>query len=516
MNLTQDIIYYSLSRKYPVQFLKRSDTEMILKRPMIYNEGEDCADRTIIILAEEMKTLADRPNSESNALYICLGKPLKSVKSVSGSVITLETEVAPAALFNAIQEIYDRFDQWDETLRTALYEGGSFGDLIDCTDPLVTGSVFLVDKMFHYVAYSKEKSRRNGLNTYMDENDNMTLDAVNDFIADSEFQVLYEMQGVFDYSADDPTFGAVHMICKNIFQDNAYAGRLIVGLEDPGDDAKRYTTAILQHLYFYINKLYQTYRSFDMKEIVLSSLRSLLLDSLNNREVSKEQWQKALEENGWTTTDRLQLIQFRQKRHYTKNIYAEFLSAEIERKWPGCACFEYDDRLLMLVNQDAEPRSEKGFYQAFAYFLRESLLIAGLSRIFTDRNQLRFAYNQTETALDFGLKKEPTLWYYKFDDYVLNYMLNQCTGEFSGEQLCSGKLLALKRHDTEKRTAYYETLRAYFKCRMNAMAAAKTLYIHRSSFLSRMDRIIELTGIDLDSDEEVFYLLLSFHLLENM
>lgn len=519
MNLSQDIIYYSLSRRYPVRYLKRNDTEVILKRPLIYNNGEDMTNRSVIIRAEELNALTDNPVPESDALnmlYICTGKLPKSVKSLEGSVITIDQEISPAVLFNTIQEIYDQFDHWDETLKTVCYEGGSFSDLIECTDSYIPDPILLVDKTFHYVAYSKEKAKKTGYTTYMDENDNMTLDAVNDFIADSKFQALYDIPGVFDYSSVDPSFGDICMICKNIFYRDDYVGRLIIGLEDKSDYARKYNTAIMAHLFFYIEKLYNTYRSFDLKEIVLSSLRSLLLDGLNGKEIAEGQWEKAFEENGWTPGDRMQLIQFRQKPHYSKNIYAEYLGAEIEREWQGCACFKYNDWLLMLINLDKSGvRAENNFYKDFAYFLRESLLIAGFSRIFSDMKQLHSAYEQTETALHYGLNKSPTLWYYRFDDYVLSYMLSCCKGTFTREQICNEKLLVLKQHDAEKKTAYYQTLLTYFECRLNAALAAKKLYIHRSSFLSRIDRIIALTGIDFDSNEELLYLLLSFEIMKN-
>lgn len=516
MNLSRDIIYYSLSRKYPVRYFKINDTDLMFKRPVIYDDGVDLTNRSVIISAEELNALTDKHASECNVLFICAGKPPKSAKLLAGSVIALENEISPAGLFNAIQEIYDQFDRWDEILKTVCYEGGSFGDLIASTDPLVSDPILLVDKTFHYVAYSKEKVGKNGFNAYMDENDNMTLEAVNDFIADSTFQALYDIPGVFDYSSVGASLGVITMICKNIFYRGDYAGRLIMGLEDSSEFARKYNTAILEYLFRYIDKLFNTYRSFDLKEIILSSLRSLLLDGLNSKEIAEGQWDKAFEENGWTPNDRMQLIQFRQKPHYSKNIYAQYLGTEIEREWQGCACFEYNDRLLMMINLDKSgARAETNFYKAFAYFLRESLLIAGFSRIFKDMIQLRSAYDQTETALDFGLRKAPTQWYYKFDDYVLSYMLSCCTGTFAREQICSEKLLALRRHDTEKKTEYYKTLIVYFECRLNAAAAAKKLFIHRSSFLSRMDRIIALTGIDIDSNEELLYLLLSSKVMEN-
>ncbi|UWG96714.1 helix-turn-helix domain-containing protein [Dehalobacter sp. DCM] len=87
------------------------------------------------------------------------------------------------------------------------------------------------------------------------------------------------------------------------------------------------------------------------------------------------------------------------------------------------------------------------------------------------------------------------------NNYVLAYILSKCTENFTAEQICSKKLIALKKHDQEKETEYYKTLFVYFECRFNASAAAKKLFIDRSSFLSRIERIREIAKIDFESNK---------------
>lgn len=511
MKLSQDIIYYCLSRKFPVQYFKRNEANFNLKRPIFYENEADISSSVVIISADDLKLFTDKRISSSDTLFICTGKYSKSLKTPEGSVISFETEVSPLAIFNCLQEIYNHFDHWDEALKDICYEGGNFVDLIDCCDPVISDPILLVDKKLHYVAYSKEMTVERGGDAFMDENNNVPVDTVNDFIADSEFQELYDIRDVFGYSSSE----VEDMVCRNIFHRNEYVGRLLIIISDIDEHVKKYNIAILEHLYVYVDKLYGKYMSFNLKEIVLNSLRSLLLEALNKKEISDGQWEKALEENRWNPSDKLQLVQFRPNTRYNKNMYTKYLGTEIENKWQGCASLEYNDRLLLLVNHDKFGAPTKmNFKQTLAYFLRESLLVAGLSRIFSDMKQLSSAYEQTDIALDFGVRKTPTLWYYKFNDYELSYMLNCCTGPFEKEQICSEKLLALKQFDAEKKTEYYKTLLMYFECSLNAAAAAKKLFIHRSTFLNRMDRILEITEIDFDSNDQRLYLALSFKLLE--
>lgn len=515
MKLSQDIIYYRLSREFSVRYIKRNEADVTLKRPIFYENEANISNCAVIISAEDLKIFIDKRISFSDTLFICTGKPPKSAKAPECSVIAFEAKVSPVGIFNYLQEVYNLFDNWDEALKNVCYEGGSFGDLIDCCDPVISDPVILVDKEFHYVAYSKEMSEERGIDAFMDENNNIPVDDVNDFIANSEFQELYDIREVFGYSSAYSSSAVEDMVCRNIFYRNDYVGRLVITLIDIDEHVMKYNIALLKHLIVYVDKLFGKYISFNPKEIVLNSLRSLLLDGLDKKEISDGQWEKALEENGWNQSDKLQLVQFKPNTSYNINMYAKYLGTEIESKWKGCACFEYNDRLLLLVNHDKFGAPAKmTFNQSLAYFLRESLLVAGRSRVFSDMKLLCSAYEQTDIALDFGGRETPTLWFYKFDDYVLSYMLSSCTGSFAKEQICSEKLLALKQYDAEKKTEYYKTLLVYFKCRLNAAASAKKLFIHRSTFLNRMDRILEIMGIDFDSNDQLLYLALSFQILE--
>jgi sugar diacid utilization regulator len=246
-----------------------------------------------------------------------------------------------------------------------------------------------------------------------------------------------------------------------------------------------------------------------------NSLRHLLREILNNKGGSREKWEKAISESGWRNSDRYLLIQFRPNPRYDKNAYADYLTVEIERKWQGCIGFEYEKRLMVLVNKEQFSSSEDDmpFRQALAYFLRESLLVAGISRTIETVKDIYPAYKQAEAAIEIGVSEAPTNWSFNFEGYALSYLLKNGKGEFEPEYVCSEKLLSLRRCDGSKNTEYYKTLNTYFSCRLNASAAAKKLCLHRSSFLNRMERIQKLANIDFNSADELLHLAISFKIM---
>lgn len=97
---------------------------------------------------------------------------------------------------------------------------------------------------------------------------------------------------------------------------------------------------------------------------------------------------------------------------------------------------------------------------------------------------------------------------------AMTYILEQATRRLPGTMICHEGLLELKKHDEENQTQYMETLRVYLEQHLSATQAARELFIHRSTFLYRLDRIREILQSDLDDPEEIFYLELSFRLLE--
>jgi DNA-binding PucR family transcriptional regulator len=78
--------------------------------------------------------------------------------------------------------------------------------------------------------------------------------------------------------------------------------------------------------------------------------------------------------------------------------------------------------------------------------------------------------------------------------------------------ICAPGLLKLQEYDREHNTELYRTLFVYLKNNLRVVHAARELFIHRSTFLYRLERIQKITGLSIENDDQ-WYLLLSFKLL---
>lgn len=64
-------------------------------------------------------------------------------------------------------------------------------------------------------------------------------------------------------------------------------------------------------------------------------------------------------------------------------------------------------------------------------------------------------------------------------------------------EFCQYVLGRLVAYDRAHNADLLNTLRTYFRCNGNAVEAAERLFLHRNSLLYRLQRIEDLTGIDL-------------------
>ena len=93
-------------------------------------------------------------------------------------------------------------------------------------------------------------------------------------------------------------------------------------------------------------------------------------------------------------------------------------------------------------------------------------------------------------------------------------ILEQATRKLPGYMICHEQLLRLKYADEENGTEYLRTLRLYLDNHLNAVQTARELFIHRSTFLYRLERIKSILGTDLADPDEILYLMLSFRLMD--
>jgi sugar diacid utilization regulator len=182
----------------------------------------------------------------------------------------------------------------------------------------------------------------------------------------------------------------------------------------------------------------------------------------------------------------------------------------IEAKLSDCITFPYGTSIIGIVRVDSRSKT----LESIRSVLEEFELYVGVSTMFDDFAAFSLFYKQADIALKYGIMENGSTWIHYFEEYCFSYMLDRCTEDLPSEMFFPPPLNKLIDHDRKKSTSYVATLRAYLENDMKPAKAMKALYIQRSTFLHRLDRINEIIGVDLENERIKTHLLLSFQLMD--
>ncbi len=137
--------------------------------------------------------------------------------------------------------------------------------------------------------------------------------------------------------------------------------------------------------------------------------------------------------------------------------------------------------------------------QAETEFPNDPLAI-GIGRPIDALFGLRDSYREARQALSMArrLADPNPLYFGELNVYRLLFQL-----EYSPElnAFCQEVIGKLVEYDHAQGTNWLETLTAYFAHNGNLSQTAEALFLHRNTLLYRMDRIREISGLDLDNPE---------------
>ncbi|MDO4491780.1 MAG: helix-turn-helix domain-containing protein [Lachnospiraceae bacterium] len=494
MKLNADTIYHHLKDHFPLDYIRPQGKQKELGRPRRFISSRQKGAFLWICLDY------DAPLPEGT--FICTRMPVLTHPEKT-TVLLLKEPVNEALLYNQLQEIYDYYDDWSNTCMQNVEDFQDFRSLINPTFQMLGTPLCLMDNQFSIVAQAQPPESSCIL---FGENGHVSIDTVNDLISNPHLRHLETTRGELDFDYDQ------NYKLYNFYYHDRFSGRLIMALSDSEHPERE--SLILNQLAECIEYLLRRFGSFHTTSNAQNLLRKFLSDSLSGMVASPQECNQLLRNTGWTDQHDYMMVSFLPEHRLKKELYPPYLISQVEELWKDSCAVESDGNVVMIINLSINGEKKlTDFYQSLAYMVRDGLMIAGCSRIFHDLKDIDLFYRQSRYAIELGQKKDSTRWYFRFDDYALDYLLSYGTGLFKPEQVCHPALLQLQEHDQNRQTSYYSTFYMYFKCQFNMSHAASRLYIHRSTFISRMDRILEMTKLNLDDYETRLYLEVSFWLL---
>lgn len=139
-------------------------------------------------------------------------------------------------------------------------------------------------------------------------------------------------------------------------------------------------------------------------------------------------------------------------------------------------------------------------------------LTAGVGRLHEGLEGLRTAHAEAEQALSLGLLVLGTGRVIFFGDLGLYRLLFNLKDQAALRAFHDELLDKLVTYDQRNGSDLVRTLAAYFAANNSPTEAAERMHLHRNTFLYRLHRIRDITGLDLDDPETRLSLHLALHI----
>lgn len=494
MKLPAEILIEILKESFQILESALPGYSRLLNRPLIYVPGMDIQPERLYISNTAARELC---RANIDVIYTSGCRPLQK----SSFYICLSEDTA--AIFNAVQNIFDRFDTWEEQLDQVLLAKGRLDDLLAAAQSEFNNPLLLMDSNLSLVSSSENE------------------ESLNLWAASTVFS---PMESVFDPKQN--AFYSRMKAKKEAYICPAHIlGRRTLNLNIQYENHTSHHLMLIEHwralrssdewllgkLAVYVEYLLKLERPEYQPN---GRLHALFMRLLSDKTADSFELSLQLSKLDWSNEDEYFCLVLKTAAAKQMGEPADQICSYLKKQYPAsCSCI-YDGDIVTYFNISKLGKNLDQIDSELKFFVREHLLKAGYSRCMQGHANLRRQYIQAGAALRIGEHTQPYVWIHRFNRISMNFLLEESIHRLPADMLCHEKLLALYRYDQEQGTEYALTLRTYLDHSLNAVQTAKALFIHRSTFLYRLTKIKEILDSPLTDPEELLYLSISFRLME--
>lgn len=519
MRITVEILLYLFSRTYRLlDFRIAVSGQALSSVKKKYPQDEPDTETLYVLTPDELSELLALPEFPYTAIIVASPggafpseKELRKLKKLEKcSYAFTDAFRTSHELQYALLQIFHEFLQQENELLLATLDPTRSEDVFRFASKWFPWEYSIVDIDMRLLYRSDNLYKITGSNK-----NRIPAESIRELILSREFHEAAKKTDVFYESMN---FNNATAFARNIMHEGRYAGRVVMFLPEPLLSAPPGAEALFR---FYTDCVTESLRRIGKLSTRPQNdpLRSLVTSLFNALPVPKQGTGEILKQAGWEIHHQYSVIIFRFLANTGWDAQLEttlpYLADELENGWPHSCAVNTGEEINWVINLTLSEAdiSRHGFYQQFAAFIRDHVCMAGVSSVFQDISMLSEAKKCALAALELGQKKNPHFWYHLFDDYRLDYLKETLQNALAPEFLYHPAVYILKKYDSENNTELSATLRAYLEHDRSMTAAADAIFVHRTTFFRRMDRIRSLTGLNLDDLKTILLLELSYQFM---
>jgi len=480
--IQKEFIRNELGYRYPDLVDSIRQPQQGVGRPLLFERGvRKFGARIIVCSGEEMNTLTG--SAQREPLFLCIGAPDQE-KLNAYDVCVLPVSEQAGAVLNFVQRLFDRLDDWTQSLRQAAETGEGVEELLTRASAMLQNPVILLDERGHIIAQSEQAD----------------IAALSEkFSSDKLLETAPRSGSVYRLGS-----AATEMMLTRLQSGDSQFILLCLASDRPlyaSDEIVLESLAGFLRLMLSERTLRRgTHREHRGNEAAAAAFRSLLL-----QDDGEQKAPDVLRQLGWSESEAYAVLVAEPVNGDLRAAQADAISDRLESALEGCCAFALLPVVAAVVRTDLLENDE--LLETLKTIASTNELRIGLCEAYVGFPFFPQRLAQAKRAINRAAEIDGAARYAD----VFEEEMTAVAFEFPKELLCMRSVLALSNYDRLHDTNYLETAEAYVKNRFNAVRTAGELFIHRSTFLYRLERIKAQFGLDLD-DRRLSLLHLMFSL----
>lgn len=413
-------------------------------------------------------------------------------------------------LFNQVQDAFiseSKRNRKELILLRSLIEGKDIKYIVDLGCKILKNPILLTDtslKLIAYGYYNKEKINDKLWNQLI-VNGYCSYEFVSEF---KENKIPYKINTLKNPIVLNKNFskkirraiGSVKFEGKNI----AYIAVLEYDNKFTDEDIE-----MIQLLCEAVStELKKNNKIFSNRGFIYESLFFELVEGRINDNILLSERMKAID---WNIGKRNILITIDLGKINPKNHYIDYIRAYIEDIFTGSKSIYYENKLLFLI--DCDKCKYENEIIRLEIFMTDNNLILGVSTEFSSLILLKEKFHESERAIAIGKQLYKGFNLYDYEKLKLYDLLRAASEKLNLMDFCPTPLIRLNNYDKKHNTDYMDTLKTYLYCNKNKSETAKKLFIHRNTLNYRINKIKEITNIEIENFKEQYYLYIGFEII---
>ena len=445
---------------------------------------------------QSMRLFSESLRYSSSTVYLAQMEKEKIVCSNENDILILNAEDINE-VSNEIMDIFEFFRDRENLADAKIADGCAEKELLDTLSEMTGFFLILADASFFMRETAGPEEfveRHQGLRGMIGEH-MMPVDVLKKINEEPKIR----MHGVPPYLIQVPGLGTA--CTANLFANGHHEGWLVAC-----KDSFEFTQGEMD-LAACAAEIMERWFEKNIHAEEQSQKAGMLLELLGGKNAHDIRIRERLHAFSWMDSDRKQIFVIRIPEFYP--IPSGTTEKRLEVLFPDAFIVQREEIVLLVNYSLNEENSVRG---KLLKFLDETELMAGESRVFSDIQELKQQAEAAKTAAQFAENSDRSAEsgnrIRSFDDiavpYAASVLKNHALPEF-----VHPKLDVLESYDRQHASSLMLTLQVFLRENCSHTAAARELFIHRSTLLYRLERIGELTEIDLTDPSERLRLQLS-------